>query len=82
MCEKNCFYYIISIFMRIYKYFKLLLFCVGYKVYNFIAFYDQNKETVPQFENNYPRGRSTQVTASILNYIGLSDSRILLCFRF
>jgi len=28
--------------MRIYKHFKLLLFCVGIKYVHFIAFYDRN----------------------------------------
>jgi len=39
--RKKLFLLSISLFMRIYKYLKLLLFCVGITLY-YIAFYDRN----------------------------------------
>jgi len=56
--------------MRIYKHFQLLLFCVGIRYIQYIAFYDRNNyKTKKQPHNlqktiNGPRGWKTRVTAS------------------
>lgn len=81
--RKILFLLFISIFMKIYKHLKLLLFCVGIRYVHFIASYDRNnymaKKQPPNLQTTIHEGRarSSQLVIGVIMYIIFYISNVI-----